>query len=342
MKTSDFDFDLPEDRIAQHPMEPRDAARLLDIRDKLSDWQIRDLPALLAPGSVLVVNDTRVIPAQLYGTRDGSKVGVTLHKNESGGEWLAFARPARKLRAGDTVVFAPEFSAEVVSRDGPEVRLRFGLDDNAFRDALIAHGAPPLPPYIRRPQKADARDTEDYQTIFAAREGAVAAPTAGLHFTPELKAALEAAGVSFVRLTLHVGAGTFLPVIAEDVKDHRMHSEYGEISEDAANAISDARALGREIVAVGTTALRLLESAARPDGSLPPFRGDTDLFITPGFEFRIVDRLLTNFHLPRSTLFMLVCAFAGMARMKHAYEHAIANEYRFFSYGDATLLERAR
>ncbi len=342
MKTSDFDFDLPEDRIAQHPMEPRDAARLLDIRDKLSDWQIRDLPALLAPGSVLVVNDTRVIPAQLYGTRDGSKVGVTLHKNESGGEWLAFARPARKLRAGDTVVFAPEFSAEVVSRDGPEVRLRFGLDDNAFRDALIAHGAPPLPPYIRRPQKADARDTEDYQTIFAAREGAVAAPTAGLHFTPELKAALEAAGVSFVRLTLHVGAGTFLPVIAEDVKDHRMHSEYGEISEDAANAISDARAGGREIVAVGTTALRLLESAARPDGSLPPFRGDTDLFITPGFEFRIVDRLLTNFHLPRSTLFMLVCAFAGMARMKHAYEHAIANEYRFFSYGDATLLERTR
>jgi len=342
VKTSDFDFDLPEDQIAQRPMEPRDAARLLVVRDKLSDWQIRDLPALLAPGSVLVVNDTRVIPAQLYGTRDGSKVGVTLHKNESSGEWLAFARPARKLRAGDTVVFAPEFSAEVVSRDGPEVRLRFGLDDNAFRDALIAHGAPPLPPYIRRPQKADARDTEDYQTIFAAREGAVAAPTAGLHFTPELKAALEAAGVSFVRLTLHVGAGTFLPVIAEDVKDHRMHSEYGEISEDAANAISDARALGREIVAVGTTALRLLESAARPDGSLPPFRGDTDLFITPGFEFRIVDRLLTNFHLPRSTLFMLVCAFAGMARMKHAYEHAIANEYRFFSYGDATLLERAR
>ncbi len=341
MKTSDFDFDLPQDLIAQRPAEPRDSARLLDVRDGLEDRYIRDLPELLEPGSVLVINDTRVIPAQLSGTRDGSKVGVTLHKDEGGGLWRAFAKPAKRLRPGDVVIFGDGFEAGVVSRDGPEAMLQFDPDPAAFRDALIANGAAPLPPYIKRPDRADGRDTNDYQTMFAAREGAVAAPTAGLHFTPDLASRLEAAGVSFVTLTLHVGAGTFLPVTADDVGDHRMHSEYGEISEAAADRINRARVSGRPIVSVGTTPLRLMESAVETDGTLKAFRGDTDIFITPGFEFRAVDRLLTNFHLPKSTLFMLVCAFAGMDRMKDAYSHAIANEYRFFSYGDATLLARA-
>ncbi|MBO6782341.1 MAG: tRNA preQ1(34) S-adenosylmethionine ribosyltransferase-isomerase QueA [Alphaproteobacteria bacterium] len=340
MKTSDFDFDLPQELIAQRPAEPRDAARLLDVRDGLADRVVRDLPDILEPGSLLVVNDTRVIPAQLAGTRDGAKVGVTLHKDEGGGEWLAFAKPAKRLRPGDAVVFGAGFEAEVVSRDGPEVRLRFALGPGEFRDALIAHGAAPLPPYIKRPDHADERDTHDYQTMFAAREGAVAAPTAGLHFTPDLVSRIEAAGVSFVSLTLHVGAGTFLPVTAEDVHDHRMHSEYGEISEEAARTILAARSEGRAVVSVGTTPLRLLESAAASGGTLTAFRGDTELFITPGFEFRVVDQLLTNFHLPKSTLFMLVCAFAGMERMKAAYAHAVAGKYRFFSYGDATLLAR--
>lgn len=341
MKTADFDFDLPGELIAQRPADPRDSARLLDVRDGLADRVVRDLPELFAPGTVLVINDTRVIPAQLDGLRGEARIGVTLHKDEGGGEWLAFAKNARRLKPGDVIAFGGDFSARVLTRDGAEIRLRFNTTAEDFRAALDAHGRPPLPPYIKRAGAVDPDDVADYQTMFAAREGAVAAPTAGLHFTPDLVERLKTAGVEFVSLTLHVGAGTFLPVTADEVHDHKMHFEYGEISQSAAARINAARAAGRDIVSVGTTPLRLLESAVRPDGHLPAFRGDTDLFITPGFEFRVVDQLLTNFHLPRSTLFMLVCAFAGMERMQTAYDHAVANRYRFFSYGDATLLARA-
>ncbi len=341
MKTADFDFDLPGELIAQHPADPRDSARLLDLRRGVGDRFIRDLPTLFEPGSLLVVNDTRVIPAQLDGRRRDAKIGVTLHKDEGAGEWLAFAKNARRLKPGDIVTFGSDFAAEVLARDGAEVRLRFNVAAKEFRTALEEHGRPPLPPYIKRSGETDVDDVADYQTMFASREGAVAAPTAGLHFTPDLVERLEAETLELVALTLHVGAGTFLPVTAEAVRDHKMHFEYGEISETAAARINTAREEGRKIVAVGTTALRLLESAAQPDGHLPAFHGDTDLFITPGYEFRIVDQILTNFHLPRSTLFMLVCAFAGMEKMQSAYAHAVENRYRFFSYGDATLLERA-
>lgn len=341
MKTSDFDFDLPGERIAQHPADPRDSARLLDLRNEITDRIIGDLPDILAPDSLLVINDTRVIPAQLDGRRGEAKIGVTLHKDEGDGEWLAFAKNARRLKLGDVVTFGADFSAEVLVRDGAEVRLRFNTSADEFRNALEAHGRPPLPPYIKRTGETDPNDVSDYQTMFATREGAVAAPTAGLHFTPELADRLTANGIEFVSLTLHVGAGTFLPVTADAVRDHKMHFEYGEISETAAAQINAARLAGKKIISVGTTPLRLLESAVQADGHLPAFRGDTNLFITPGFEFRIVDELLTNFHLPRSTLFMLVCAFAGMDRMQSAYAYAVENQYRFFSYGDATLLERA-
>ncbi len=341
MKTSDFDFDLPGELIAQRPADPRDSARLLDVRENLIDRFVGDLPDILASGSLLVINDTRVIPAQLDGRRGEAKIGVTLHKDEGNGEWLAFAKNARRLKVGDVITFGGDFSAEVLVRDGAEVRLRFNTSAEAFRNALEAYGRPPLPPYIKRAGEADPNDVSDYQTMFAAREGAVAAPTAGLHFTPDLVKRLTAAGLDFVSLTLHVGAGTFLPVTADEVRDHKMHFEYGEISEIAAARINAARAAGRKVISVGTTPLRLLESAVQADGHLPAFGGDTDLFITPGFEFRVVDQLLTNFHLPRSTLFMLVCAFAGMDRMQAAYAHAVENQYRFFSYGDATLLERA-
>jgi S-adenosylmethionine:tRNA ribosyltransferase-isomerase len=341
LKTSDFDFDLPGELIAQRPAEPRDSARLLDLRGQLSDRVIADLPDVLEPGSLLVVNDTRVIPAQLEGRRGEAKIGVTLHKDEGAGEWLAFAKNARRLKPGDMIEFGGDFAAEVMLRDGAEVRLRFNTSAESFRNALEEHGRPPLPPYIKRPAARDQDDVADYQTMFAAHEGAVAAPTAGLHFTPDLVSKLEVGGLGLVSLTLHVGAGTFLPVTVDAVRDHKMHHEYGEISDATADRINTARAENRKIVAIGTTALRLLESAAEPDGTLPAFRGDTNLFITPGYSFRIVDQLLTNFHLPRSTLFMLVCAFAGMGRMRAAYAHAIENRYRFFSYGDATLLERA-
>lgn len=340
MKTADFDFDLPRELIAQRPANPRDSARLLDVRRGLTDRTIADLPDVFDPESLLVVNDTRVIPAQLDGRRGDAKIGVTLHKDEGAGEWLAFAKNARRLKPGDSILFGEGFQAEVVARDGAEVRLRFNVTDRAFLAALAEHGRPPLPPYIKRGAEADPDDVDDYQTMFAAREGAVAAPTAGLHFTPGLVDRLNAAGLEFVSLTLHVGAGTFLPVTAENVRDHKMHYEYGEISEAAAGQINAARDAGRKIVSIGTTPLRLLESAAEPGGRLPAFQGDTDLFITPGYRFRLVDQLLTNFHLPQSTLFMLVCAFAGTARIRAAYAHAIEKRYRFFSYGDATLLER--
>lgn len=341
MKTSDFDFNLPGELIAQRPADPRDSARLLDRRGELMDRVIGDLPEILVPGSLLVINDTRVIPAQLDGRRGEAKIGVTLHKDEGDGEWLAFAKNARRLKIGDLITFGGDFAAEVLVRDGAEVRLRFNTSPDKFREALEAHGRPPLPPYIKRSGETDPDDVSDYQTMFAAHEGAVAAPTAGLHFTPDLVERLKAAGLEFVSLTLHVGAGTFLPVTVDEVRDHKMHFEFGEISQAAADRINAARIAGQKIISVGTTPLRLLESAVQTDGHLPAFRGDTNLFITPGYEFRVVDQLLTNFHLPRSTLFMLVCAFAGMDRMQAAYTHAVENRYRFFSYGDATLLERA-
>ena len=342
MKTADFDFELPPTLIAAHPARPRDRARLLEIGDRLTDRIVTDLPGLLAAGDILVVNDTRVLPARLEGVRGGGAVEVTLHKREAPGRWRAFAKPARRLHTGDTVEFAPDFAATVAGR-GPEgdVVLQFGGDDAALFHQLETYGRMPLPPYIRRAAAPDPRDREDYQTLFATHAGAVAAPTAGLHFTPGLIDAVRDRGVATVALTLHVGAGTFLPVRVEDVREHRMHAEYGEITPSAAARVNQARAAGGRVVAVGTTSLRLLETAARDDGTLEPFAGETEIFITPGYRFKMVDLLLTNFHLPRSTLFMLVCAFAGTERMRAAYAHAIAAGYRFYSYGDCCLLRGA-
>ena len=342
MKTADFDFVLPPACIADHPARPRDHARLLTVGGReLGDRHVFDLPGLLRPGDLLVFNDTRVIPARLDGRRGEARVEVTLHKREPSGHWLVFARPAKRLRPGQVIVFAPGFEAGVVGkREGGEVELAFETGEDGLFAALRTHGRMPLPPYIRRPEGAEAGDAEDYQTLFAARDGAVAAPTAGLHFTPALMAALAERGVAAAAVTLHVGAGTFLPVKVEDIRDHRMHAEFGEIGESAVAAIAAARKAGGRVVAVGTTSLRLLETAAASGDGLRPFSGETSIFITPGHRFRTADMLLTNFHLPRSTLFMLVSAFAGSERMREAYAHAIASGYRFYSYGDACLLER--
>ncbi|HEY7608501.1 MAG TPA: tRNA preQ1(34) S-adenosylmethionine ribosyltransferase-isomerase QueA [Alphaproteobacteria bacterium] len=344
MHLSDFDFDLPRALIAEHPARPRDAARLLLVpaRGAFEDRGIRDLPALLRPGDLLVLNDTRVIPARLRGRRGEAAIEVTLHKAAGAGRWRAFARPAKRLKAGQRIVFAPDFSAAVTDKgEAGEIGLDFGLGAAALIAALERHGEMPLPPYLKRPKGGSAEDRADYQTVYAAREGAVAAPTAGLHFTPALFAALAARGVERAFVTLHVGAGTFLPVKTEDVSKHVMHAEWGEISAASAAAIAAARSRGGRIGAVGSTSLRLLESAADESGTVHAWSGETRLFITPGYRFRTADMLLTNFHLPRSTLFMLVAAFAGLDRMKSAYAHAIARRYRFFSYGDACLLERA-
>jgi S-adenosylmethionine:tRNA ribosyltransferase-isomerase len=342
MRTADFDFELPPELIADEPARPRDAARLLDVGDALVDRHVRDLPDLLNPGDLLVYNDTRVIPARLTGKRGEVKVEATLHKREGADTWHVFAKPGKRLRVGDTIAFAPDLSAQVMEkREAGDIALRFSVAGGELMAALHRYGVMPLPPYIRRPDGASAKDAEDYQTVFAAREGAVAAPTAGLHFTPDLLARLEAQGIRRVPLTLHVGAGTFLPVKVDDIRDHRMHAEWGEISNETARAIAETRAAGGRIVSIGTTSLRLLETAAADDGTLAPFSGDTDIFITPGYRFKIVDLLLTNFHLPRSTLFMLVSAFAGMERMRAAYAHAISSGYRFYSYGDTSLIGRA-
>ncbi len=339
MKVDLFDFDLPRDAVAQRPARPRDSARLLEVGNELRDMGVLDLPDLLAPGDLLVFNDTRVIPARLMGKRGEAKVEVTLHKRVSDDTWNAFARPARKLKPGNRVDFADGFSCEVAAKgDGGEVTLAFDRSGAALLAALEDFGAMPLPPYIKREGLADERDRDDYQTLFASRDGAVAAPTAGLHFTPRLLDALDARGVARAAVTLHVGAGTFLPVKADDTDDHAMHSEWGAVPEETAAAANAARARGGRVVAVGTTSLRILESAAGGDGTVNAFSGDTDIFITPGYAFRAVDLLLTNFHLPRSTLFMLVSAFAGLARMKAAYAHALGAGYRFYSYGDACLL----
>lgn len=342
MRVDLFDFELPDDRIATEPARPRDAARLLDLTGGgTADRIVRELPDLLQPGDLLVSNDTRVIPARLRGKRGEAKIEVTLHKREGENAWLAFARPAKKLKLGDRIDFADGFSAIVSAKgEAGEVALVFDAAGADLMAALHAHGEIPLPPYIRRSGGASEEDRADYQTIFADREGAVAAPTAGLHFTPELLERLDARGVRRTTITLHVGAGTFLPVKVEDTDDHHMHTEWYEIPETAARAIAETRARGGRIVAVGTTSLRTLEAAARPDGAVPAGAAETDLFITPGYAFRAIDLLLTNFHLPRSTLLMLVSAFAGRERMLEAYAHAIASGYRFYSYGDASLLER--
>ncbi len=311
----------------------------------LGDHTVRDLPQLLRAGDVLVVNDTRVIPARLSAKRGQARIEITLDRPRQDGTWYALARNARRLRPDDILEFdgADDLTARVLERDeGGGVVLSFPSDPAALSEALQRAGTLALPPYIDRPEGASAEDAADYQTMFAERDGAVAAPTAALHFTPTLTAALAAAGIGLVHVTLHVGAGTFLPVRTEEVDAHRMHPERGEVSPEAAHAINAARAAGGRIVAVGTTSLRVLESAAAPDGRVAPFAGETSLFIVPGYRFRAVDLLMTNFHLPRSTLFMLVCAFAGVERMRNAYAHAIAAGYRFYSYGDSSLLEPER
>ena len=346
MHLADFDFALPRDLIADRPMEPREAARLLVLpaAGGLADRHIADLPALLRPGDLLVFNDTKVIPARLVGSRGLATVEITLARDLGGGVWSVYAKGARRLRPGDHIDFAADLSAAVVDKT-PEgaVTLLFDREGAAFRAALFRYGAMPLPPYIKRPPsgdpRGDPRDRRDYQTIFARAEGAVAAPTAGLHFTPALLAAIAARGAEWVTVTLHVGPGTFLPVKAEDPREHKMHAEWGLVGAQAASRINQVRARGGRIIAIGTTSLRLLESAAAETGAVAAFCGETRLFILPGYPFRAIDLLLTNFHLPRSTLLMLVAALAGLDRIKAAYAHAIATGYRFFSYGDACLIE---
>ncbi|MFZ4687686.1 MAG: tRNA preQ1(34) S-adenosylmethionine ribosyltransferase-isomerase QueA [Polymorphobacter sp.] len=338
MRVSDFDFELPAENIALRPVSPRDAARMLVVRGgALSDHIMRDLPAQLRAGDVLVVNDTRVIPAQLHGSKGSAKVGVTLHKREAADMWWSFVKNARRLRAGDRVDFGAGLTGSVLERgDEGAVLWRFEAE-SGLESAMVAAGEMPLPPYIASKRATDARDAVDYQTLHAAKDGAVAAPTAGLHFTPALWAALAAAGVGRETVTLHVGAGTFLPVKAEDTDDHRMHAEWGSIDAATAARLNAARAAGGRVIAVGTTSLRLLESAV-VDGVIQAFTGDTAIFITPGYRFGAIDGLVTNFHLPKSTLFMLVSALMGREVMQAAYGHAIADGYRFYSYGDGSLL----
>ncbi|MET0439935.1 MAG: tRNA preQ1(34) S-adenosylmethionine ribosyltransferase-isomerase QueA [Devosia sp.] len=352
MRVSEFDFELPENLIALHPAEPRDSARLLLVRpgEALEDRHIPDLLEILQPGDVLVVNDTRVLPAELRGTRvrgeTRANVSFNLHKRVDAHTWRAFARPAKKLALLDELELgngqADALKARVAGKgDTGEVTLEFELGGAQLDEAIKSHGAMPLPPYIGAKRAVEERDKVDYQTVYAAEDGAVAAPTAGLHFTEKLLQQLSDRGVTMERVTLHVGAGTFLPMKVDDTEDHVMHSEWGDIDQATVERINAKRALGGRVIAVGTTSLRLLETASRATGRLQPFIGDTDIFITPGFKFRTVDILMTNFHLPKSTLFMLVSAFSGLDQMKVAYNHAISNGYRFYSYGDSSLLFRA-
>ncbi len=336
MRVDLFDFALPEELIAQRPVSPRDSARLLDVApDGLHDRSVGDLPGLLQAGDLLVFNDTKVIPARLIGTRSsGGKVEVLLIRDHGDGRWLCFARPTKKMKPGDALAFAGLGATVAEKHEDGSVVLAFDRSGGDFLAAIESAGAVPLPPYIRG-GTADARDRADYQTLFAKRDGSVAAPTAGLHFTPELMARLADAGIAAAGVTLHVGAGTFQPVRVEDTDRHKMHAEWGEVPQATVDAITRAK----RIVSIGTTALRLLESVAR-DGPMRTWTGETDIFITPGYQFRAVDLLLTNFHLPRSTLFMLVSAFAGLERMKAAYAHAVQARYRFYSYGDCCLLRR--
>jgi S-adenosylmethionine:tRNA ribosyltransferase-isomerase len=340
MRVDEFDFALPSDRIALRPASPRDSARMLVQRGNgpPEDRIVADLPRLLRPGDVLVFNDTRVIPAQLEGHRGDARIGATLHKREGPREWRAFVRNARRVREGDRIDFGSGVTA--VAGDRAEDGSFFlSFDGDEPVELLLERaGRMPLPPYIAGKREADERDADDYQTMFAAQKGAVAAPTAALHFTPSLMEALAAAGIGHETLTLHVGAGTFLPVKAEDTADHKMHSEWGRIDSGVADRLNGGRAAGGRLIPVGTTSLRLLESAAGEDGLVRPFEGDTAIFITPGYRFRATDGLITNFHLPRSTLFMLVSALMGLETMRAAYAHAIGERYRFYSYGDSSLL----
>ena len=355
MRVDLFDFDLPNDRIALRPANPRDSARFMVVRpgEGIEDRIVRDLPDLLAPGDALVFNDTRVIPAQLEGMRERAgqtaSISATLHKRLADNRWLAFVKGAKKLQPGDLVRFGetPEacllagVHASVIAKDDDGVTFEFEFAGAYLDEAIARIGHIPLPPYIASKRPEDAQDRADYQTVYAKDEGSVAAPTAGLHFTPDLLDRLKARGVKLHFVTLHVGAGTFLPVKADDTTAHRMHAEYGQVTPEIAASLNAVRARGGRIVAVGTTSLRLLESAAAEDGTIQPFAAETDIFITPGYRFRAVDALMTNFHLPRSTLFMLVSAFAGLETMKAAYARAIAEGYRFYSYGDSSLLFRA-
>lgn len=340
MRVDLFDFDLPSKHIALRPVRPRDAARMLLVpgEGNFADHQVRDLPDLLEPGDVLVFNDTRVIPAQLEGKRGEARIGATLHKRIDLRRWQAFVRNAKRLRDGDRIDFGASVTAIAEARheDG-SFTLAFEGEE-PVEILLERAGTMPLPPYIAGKRDTDEADRSDYQTMFAQEDGAVAAPTASLHFTPELVAALDAHGILRETLTLHVGAGTFLPVKAQETTEHRMHSEWGQVDAATANRLNEARKKGGRVIAVGTTSLRLLESAASDDGLIREFSADTDIFITPGYQFRAVDGLMTNFHLPRSTLFMLVSAMMGRERMQAAYAHAIARDYRFYSYGDSSLL----
>jgi S-adenosylmethionine:tRNA ribosyltransferase-isomerase len=342
VQLSDFDFDLPEGLIATRPARPRTSARLLlAVGDTIRDLHVHDLVDVFRPGDRLVLNNTRVIPARLFGTRARgeavAKVEVTLLEPAAAGGWRALAKPLRKVQVGEVIVFSDQLSATVAEKGESDLRLEFGLQGEAFDAALAQAGAMPLPPYIAAKRPADAQDNDDYQTVFARHSGAVAAPTASLHFDPALLAALAAKGVSFTEVTLHVGAGTFLPVKVEDVTTHRMHAEWGQVTAAAAAEINATKAAGGRVIPVGTTALRLIESAART-GAVQPWEGPTDIFIYPGFEFRVTDALMTNFHLPRSTLLMLVSALMGKPRVDRIYQHAVNSGYRFFSYGDASLL----
>lgn len=355
MKTNYFDFDLPAERIALRPASPRDSARLLVLRPgenpELEDRGIRDLSTLLQPGDALVVNDTKVIPARLIGERvrgeARAKIETTLIRRVGADSWRALAKPLKRLTVGDRIRFGHESRVCLLGAldgtveeigDGGEILLRFDFHGPVLEEAIEAIGHMPLPPYIATRREDDEQDRSDYQTLFAQHEGSIAAPTAGLHFTNELLASLDARGISLHRVTLHVGAGTFLPVKTDETSEHRMHPEWGEVSASTALALNDVKARKKRVVAVGTTALRLLESATGENGSIGAFSGETSIFITPGYRFRAVDILMTNFHLPRSTLFMLVAAFSGLERMKSAYAHAIEHGYRFYSYGDACLL----
>jgi len=340
MRVDLFDFDLPSERIALRPVTPRDAARMLCVtgNGNLTDSQVRDLPQLLRKGDCLIFNDTRVIPAQLEGRRGEASIGATLHKRIDLRRWQAFIRNAKRLRVSEQVDFGSGVTATAEARHEDGSFTLFFEGEDPVEVLLERAGTMPLPPYIAGKRPTDAQDRSDYQTMFAEKDGAVAAPTASLHFTPELMAAVTAAGIETATLTLHVGAGTFLPVKADDTADHKMHSEWGSINAATADRLNAVKAAGGRLIAVGTTSLRLVESAAAEDGIIRPFEGDTDIFITPGYRFKAIDGLMTNFHLPKSTLFMLVSALMGRETMQAAYAHAIAEKYRFYSYGDSSIL----
>ena len=343
MKISDFEFELPPQLIAQKPCSPRDSAKLLTVGTNLGDKRISDLLEILSPGDMLVFNDTKVIPCRLIGQQNSLNFEVTLHKPVSSDEWLAFAKPARKLEVGKVIQFSEDFGAMLVEkRIEGDIQLKFETDKIELFEKLKQYGSVPLPPYIKRPEGSTFKDKRDYQTLFALHEGAVAAPTAGLHFTEQLLSKLSAKGILINFVTLHVGAGTFLPVRVDNIENHEMHTEWGHIKEPVASSINRTKKSGGKIIPVGTTSLRLLETAATLDGQVSAFNGETNIFITPGYKFKVTDKLITNFHLPKSTLFMLVAAFSGLSQMHNAYKHAIKNKYRFYSYGDACLLDKQK